>query len=319
MERKPNKKEDKKEEEPVVEERVTPPLVEVPSPKVKAALERVETKRARKFPLTPVKTIPKQEIPKTREEKDAPGDAQEEDPYIDLSVMERDILNVAKSSLKKKKYPAEIKFEPYTPMVEKLYNDCLAKFHAQKGYSKEDIIASIKTLEQKRWIVTAERRTKEEILSSELYQNVLDFLKDFPGIHARDERVQEKLGITRNPFLKHVLVLERFKLLEKQKHGKLWNFFLPDFPEDESLRKTIVFLYNEIPRQIIKLLLTNPEYKLMELAESIIPPVFHGTIQYHLKKFEEIGLIRKENGTRVVNIEMLERYNEVVCDDLVID
>lgn len=318
MERRPNKKEDKKEEEVEPEEIIEPQATEASSPVVRDALKRVKKKRAKIFPLTPVRSIPKTETKRTAEEKVPRVEDLAEDLYAGLSEMEKDILEVAKSSLKKKKYPAEIEFEPYTPMVEKLYNDCLAKYHAQKGYSKEDIITSIKTLERKRWIVTAERRTKEEILESELYQDILKFLEEFPGIHARNDMIQEKLGITRNPFLKHLLVLERFELIEKQKHGKLWNFFLPEFPEDEDLRRAIVYLYNDIPRQIIKLLLTNPESKLMELAESIIPPVFHGTVQYHLKKFENIGLVLKENGSRVVNRELLERYNQSVAGELAI-
>ena len=236
--------------------------------------------------------------------------------YEDLSEMEQDILQVAKDSLKKKRHKAEISFDPYTPMVEKILNDSLAKFHAQKGYQKEDIIGTIKKLEKKQWIVTAERRTKEEILDSDLYQDIINFIRDYPGIHARDDKIQEKLEITRNPFLKHMLVLQRFGLVQKKRHGKLSNFYLSDFKEDDIIAELIVLLYNDIVRQLVILLLKNPSATLMELAENIIPPVYHGAIQYHLKKLKKIGFVSKEDGDRVVDTDMLKRYNSVVCNEL---
>lgn len=236
--------------------------------------------------------------------------------YEDLTDIEKDVLRVAKSSLKKKRFEADIGFDPYTPMVEKIVGDCLAKYHAQKGYSKEAIIDTLKALEEQKWIVTAERRTKEEILSDELYQNITTFLESYPGTHARDERVQQKLGITRNPFLKLVLVLDRFQLVKKYKFGKLWNFFAPSFKEDDKIAELIVVMYNNIVRQLIQLLIKNPGSTLVELAKSIIPPVYHGAIQYHLKKLEELGLVTRKGQDRAINVAILQRYNAVVCEEL---
>ncbi|MHA1715292.1 MAG: hypothetical protein ACTSXP_06585, partial [Promethearchaeota archaeon] len=218
--------------------------------------------------------------------------------------------------LKKKRYSANLSYDPYTPMVENLINDCLAKFHAQKGYDKENIINAIKNLEEKRWIVTAERRTRNEIIKSELYRRILAFLKAYPGTHARDGRIQEKLGITRNPFLKHMLVLERFDMIRKVKSGKIWAFFLPSFDGDENIEKLVILLYNDTCKQIVKILLDHPEYNLQTIAEHVIPPVFHGTVQYHIKKLEEIGFIQRKNNLRIINKEMLEEYNRLVCKDL---
>ncbi|MEX2719778.1 MAG: hypothetical protein Q6353_007575 [Candidatus Sigynarchaeum springense] len=236
--------------------------------------------------------------------------------YEDLTDIEKDVLRVAKNSLKKKRFEADIGFDPYTPMVEKIVGDCLAKYQAQKGYSKERIIDTLKALEEQKWIVTAERRTKEEILNDKLYQDIIRFLESFPGTHARDERVQQKLGITRNPFLKHVLVLDRFQLVKKYKFGKLWNFFAPSFKEDEKIAELVVVMYNDIVRQLVQLLIKNPGSTLVELAKSIIPPVYHGAIQYHLKKLEELGLVVRDGQDRTINVAMLQRYNAVVCEEL---
>lgn len=236
--------------------------------------------------------------------------------YEDLTDIEKDVLRVAKSTLKKKRFEAEIGFDPYTPMVEKIVGDCLAKYQAQKGYSKDSIIDTLKALEDQKWIVTAERRTKEEVLEDEIYQNITTLLEAYPGTHARDERVQEKLGITRNPFLKHILVLERFELVKKYKFGKLWNFFAPSFTEDEKIAELVVVMYNDIVRQLVHLLIKHPGSTLVELARSIIPPVYHGAIQYHLKKLEELGLVMHDGSNRALNKAMLQRYNAVVCDVL---
>ncbi|HME53076.1 MAG TPA: hypothetical protein VKM55_12715 [Candidatus Lokiarchaeia archaeon] len=244
------------------------------------------------------------------------GDALAGVEYEDLIDIEKDILRVAKDSLKKKRYEADIGFEPFTPMVDKLLNDCIAKYHSQKGYSKEAIIETIKGLVDQKWIVTAERRTKDEVLETKLYQDIIKMLEEYPGTHARDDRVQELLGITRNPFLKHVLVLERFDLIKKRKFGKLWNFFALNFNEDDTIAELVVVLYNDIVRQLIQLLLKNPDLTLMELAESVIPPVYHGAIQYHLKKLEELGLVKPDGTRRVIDTDILQRYNAVVCDTL---
>ncbi len=234
------------------------------------------------------------------------------DEYDELTDMERDVLRVAKGTLKKKKFPAEIGFDPYTPMVEKMLSDCIAKFHVQKGYSKESIIATIKALEEQHWIVTSERRTKEEILQADLYKQIIGFIEKNPGVHARDERIQSELGITRNPFLKHMIVLERFNIVKKRKQGKLWNFYSRDFPDDDTIAELVVVLYNDIARQLVRLLLQDPGSTLVDLARRIIPPVYHGAIQYHLKKFEELGLVVLHEQERRVNDSMLARYNAVV-------
>jgi predicted transcriptional regulator len=236
--------------------------------------------------------------------------------YADLTEVERDILRVARDSLKKKRFETTLSFEPFSPIVEKLVNDCIAKFRAQKGYEKEQIVDALKSLEEMHWIVSDERRTKEEILESELYKAILDLIKEFPGIHARDEKVQERLGITRNPFLKHLLVLERFQLVQKKQYGKLWNYFLATFEEDETVAELIVILYNDIVRQLVTLLIQNPGSSIMDLARNTIPPVFHGAIQYHLKKLEELGLISSEGETRNINISLLHRYNAAVSPAL---
>ena len=110
----------------------------------------------------------------------------------DLAEIEKDVLSIAEDILKLKRYDADFDIDIDTelelqkfPILEKLYAKCIAKLAYKKGYSKEDIFLAIRSLEEKSWIVTSERRTKLEILTNEKLVAILKFISDNPGIHAR--------------------------------------------------------------------------------------------------------------------------------------
>ena len=140
----------------------------------------------------------------------------------ELKEIEIDVLDIAKDILKLKRFDAEFEIESEAqiqkfPIIEKLYAKCISKLTYKKGYSKKDIFLAIRSLEEKNWIVTNERRTKLEILENIKLMNICRFVKDFPGIHARDEKIETELNITRTPFLKHIMTLERFNLIRSKK------------------------------------------------------------------------------------------------------
>ena len=179
------------------------------------------------------------------------------EPLIDdLTEIEVDVLDIAKHILKLKRYDADFEIDVASeaelqkfPIIEKLYAKSIAKLAYKKGYSKEEIFLAIRSLEDKSWIVTKERRTKLEILNNDKLAKILEFIKENPGIHARDEKVEEELGITRTPFLKHIMTLERFKLIRSKKIGKSLHYFLVDLPEDYDKFK-VVFTNPLIPKII---------------------------------------------------------------------
>ncbi|GAI87964.1 unnamed protein product [marine sediment metagenome] len=120
----------------------------------------------------------------------------------ELTEIEKDVLDIAKNILKLKRYDAEFEIESESqiqkyPIIEKLYAKCIAKLSYRKGYSKEEIFLTIRTLEEKTWIVTNERRTKLEILTNEKLEKILNFIKNNPGIHARND----KMNMGRNDIL----------------------------------------------------------------------------------------------------------------------
>ena len=234
----------------------------------------------------------------------------------DLTEIEKDILEIAKEILKLKRYDAEFEIESENqiqkyPIIEKLYAKSIAKLSYKKGYSKEEIFLAIRSLEEKNWIVTNERRTKLEILNNKKLMNILKFIEDHPGIHARDERIEKELKITRTPFLKHVMTLERFKLIRSKKIGKSLHYFLKDLSEDHDKYK-IIFLNPIIPK-IIEEFFKDESITISGIGEAL--DIYSGTIQYHINKLKELNLVKtaknqSDKKIHLVNIEILKKYNK---------
>lgn len=237
----------------------------------------------------------------------------------ELTEIEEDVLKIAQDILKLKRYDADFDLEVETeaelqkyPIIEKLYAKCIAKLAYKKGYSKEDIFLAIRGLEEKNWIVTNERRTKLEILNNEKLVSILNFIKLNPGIHARDDKIENELSITRTPFLKHIMTLERFKLIRSKKLGKSLHYFLTDVPESYDEYKVI--FNNPLIIEILEELVKDERVAISKIGENL--EVYSGTIQYHIKKIKELDLVKtikkKNNQTiHLVNIELLKKYNEI--------
>ncbi|MFW9946310.1 MAG: winged helix-turn-helix transcriptional regulator [Candidatus Odinarchaeota archaeon] len=240
--------------------------------------------------------------------------------FVDeLTEIEEDVLKIAQDILKLKRYDADFDLEVETeaelqkfPIIEKLYAKCIAKLAYKKGYSKEDIFLAIRGLEEKNWIVTNERRTKLEILNNEKLILIINFIKLNPGIHARDDKIEKELNITRTPFLKHIMTLERFKLIRSKKLGKSLHYFLTGVPEIYDEYKVI--FSNPLIIEILKELVKDENIAISKIGENL--DIYSGTIQYHIKKMKEMDLIKtikKKNNQiiHLVNIELLKKYNEI--------
>ncbi|MFX1376092.1 MAG: winged helix-turn-helix transcriptional regulator [Promethearchaeota archaeon] len=275
---------------------------EVKKPKEKDSLEDSSFRRLDFKPL-------QEEIKKEQK-------AKERDLTDELTETEKDVLEIAENILKLKRYDAEFEIESESqiqkyPIIEKLYAKSIAKLSYRKGYSKEEIFLAIRSLEEKNWIVTNERRTKLEILTNKKLEKILDFIKNNPGIHARDDKIESELNITRTPFLKHVMTLERFNLIRSKKIGKSLHYFLTDIPEDFDKFK-IVFLNPLIPK-ILEEIFRDESITTSKIGENL--DMYSGTILYHINKLKDINLVKStksKSGKKIflVNIELLKVYNE---------
>ncbi|GAH03887.1 unnamed protein product, partial [marine sediment metagenome] len=199
------------------------------------------------------------------------------------------------------------------PIIEKLYAKCISKLTYKKGYSKKDIFLAIRSLEEKNWIVTNERRTKEEILENEKLMSILIFVKKNPGIHARDNKI-ESLNITRTPFLKHIMTLENFNLIRSKKIGKSLHYFLAEILEDEEIDRLKVKFLNPLIPNIIEEIHRDQTIPISKIGENL--DIYSGTIQYHVKKLKELKILeptKNEKGKKihVINKELLKKYNRI--------
>jgi predicted transcriptional regulator len=254
--------------------------------------------------------------PIEQEEEIKEKKTKEKDLIEELTEVERDVLETAKIILKLKRYDAEFEIESIGqiqkfPIIEKLYAKCIAKLSYKKGYSKEEIFLAIRSLEEKNWIVTSERRTKLEILTNEKLERILNFIKNNPGIHARDDKVEKELNITRTPFLKHVMTLERFNLIRSRKIGKSLHYFLSEVPNDYDNLK-IIFLNPMIP-QLLEEIFKDESNSVRKIGENL--DIYSGTILYHINKLKELNLVKSTKnkaGKKIflVNFELLKIYNE---------
>lgn len=276
---------------------------EVKKPKEKEILEDSSFRRLDFKPLQEGEDIEKEKL--------------KEEAIIDeLTEIEKDVLDIAKNILKLKRYDAEFEIESESqiqkyPIIEKLYAKCIAKLSYKKGYSKEEIFLTIRALEEKTWIVTNERRTKLEILTNEKLEKILNFIKNNPGIHARDDKIEKELNITRTPFLKHVMTLERFNLIRSKKIGKSLHYFLSDVPEDYDKFK-IIFL-NPLNPKLLEEIFKDESVKVSKIGENL--DMYSGTILYHINKLKDLNLVKSaknQSGKKIflVNIELLKKYND---------
>jgi predicted transcriptional regulator len=275
---------------------------EIKKPKEKEKLKESSFRRLDFNPLQEVKDLEKKKI-------------EAEQIVEELTEIEKDVLDIAKTILKLKRYDSEFEVESESqiqkyPIIEKLYAKCIAKLSYKKGYSKEEIFLTIRTLDEKNWIVTKERRTKLEILTNEKLVKILNFIDDNPGIHARDQKIEKELKITRTPFLKHVMTLERFNLIRSKKIGKSLHYFLTDVPSDYDQLK-IIFLNSLIPKILVEIF-KNETVAVSKIGE--ILDIYPGTILYHLNKLKALNLVRSTKnkaGKKIflVNFELIKMYN----------
>ena len=208
-----------------------------------------------------------------------------------------------------KRYDAEFEIESEAqiqkyPIIEKLYAKSIAKLSYKKGYSKEEIFLAIRSLEEKNWIVTNERRTKLEILTNEKLVTILDFIRNNPGIHARDEKIEQELNITRTPFLKHIMTLERFNLIRSKKIGKSLHYFLSEVPEDYDSYK-IIFLNPLIPK-ILEEIFKDDSITVSSIGENL--DIYPGTILYHIKKLKKLNIVKSST---YINQEKFHKFQKI--------
>ena len=230
--------------------------------------------------------------------------------YDQLSNLEKEILTIAKTILKKNKFSSILnveRLEMASPIVEQLYYKCVAKLHYCQDISKEEIFATIQVLVKTKWMVSGQRRTRQEIIETPLFRKILQFIEKHPGTYSRDSAVESELHLTKSPFLKHVKVLDAFSLIRKKKTGNKITYFLKNVPD--TFDELVVLFSNP---EITKTVFTLKSMKcsnISEIARRL--DIFRGTIQYNVKKLLENGVFTKNDSGIEVNNQILSKYNQI--------
>ena len=234
-----------------------------------------------------------------------------------LSEIEKAVLDIAEEIFKLKKYDTKFSIKNKSdieryPIIGKLYSRCVSKLHYSKGYSKDEIFLAIQNLENECWIVSEGRRTKLEILNDVNYKNVIELIRNNPGVHALDNKIEKELGMTRSPFIKRVITLLRYKIIRVHKIGKILHFFIEEVPSYHDELKAL-FLNSLIPK-LIKEIFKNIYISGVQLGNVLNEPVHK--IHYYLKRIKDLNIIKKikdKTGRRSywVNNNLLSSYNKI--------
>ncbi len=215
---------------------------------------------------------------------------------IKLNRLEESTLNIIKRLLKKHE---TFQFNPI--FIELCCHELKA--------SEMEIYKAIYSLLQQKIIVQGSTLTRDQILENQSRALIFETIQNQPGIHIRELFMQVKL--CSNVVRTHIKVLEKFNYIRRKKYisPKLTLLFRKDFPE--LYDDFFVITKNENDLLITQRLL-NQNLSVTELSNAL--ELHHSTIQYHLKKLEQLGLIieiQEDNTNKYTfNIAKLNDFKE---------
>ena len=99
------------------------------------------------------------------------------------------------------------------------------------------------------------------------------------------------------------MTLASFNLIRIEKLGKTQNYFPLSSPKE--LDELFVVLQNDLCFQLVQMLIDNPDMGVLDLAREL--GVFHGAIQYHVKKLKTLGFL---NENLQINLAIAQQYNQ---------
>lgn len=145
--------------------------------------------------------------------------------------------------------------------------------------------------------------TREEVLVLPVRKRLYDLIKVSPGLHFRE--LKRKSGLAIGSLQYHLDILGKFNFIKTKKKGKFVRYFPFAFEENVEEEQLLALLRDENIKKIALVLLTKRNVtnkrlaKLLELSPS--------TVSFHLKKFEESGLIKKQQFGRKIFFELTDK------------
>ncbi|NHJ00638.1 MAG: HTH domain-containing protein [Candidatus Heimdallarchaeota archaeon] len=145
------------------------------------------------------------------------------------------------------------------------------------------LIAHIAYSPQKR------RISEDELLENELREQIMEYLqhKGEEGAHLRE--IQREVGCGISSLLWHLQALDDFNLVTHAKLGKYHIFYLTG-EKSTTITELALALKSDVAKELCRLLLREPKpLSLSKISQEI--DVHHSSVQHHIKKLGELGII----------------------------
>jgi predicted transcriptional regulator len=134
------------------------------------------------------------------------------------------------------------------------------------------------------------RRINEtELLENELRGQIVSFLqvKGEQGAHLRE--IQREVGCGISSLLWHLQALDDFNLITHEKIGKYHIFYLVG-AKSVQISEIALALKSDVAKELCRVLIRNRKpLSLAKISQAI--DVHHSSIQHHIKRLEELGII----------------------------
>jgi len=127
-----------------------------------------------------------------------------------------------------------------------------------------------------------------KILDLEIRRKIFNFILNYPGLHLRE--ISRKMDIPYSTLKYHLIFLEKREFINK-KPGKRYNRYYATFKIGRKEKKILGILQENTPRNIILFLLAGLSSHQNEISKYL--EKHPTTIEFHLKKLLEIGIIEQ--------------------------
>ena len=133
------------------------------------------------------------------------------------------------------------------------------------------------------------RISEDELLDNELREQIVGYLqiKGEQGAHLRE--IQREVGCGISSLLWHLQALDDFNLVTHEKIGKYHIFYLTGEKSTQTTELALA-LKSEVAKELCRLLLKESKpLSLSKISQEI--DVHHSSVQHHIKKLGELGII----------------------------
>ncbi|TFF99228.1 MAG: winged helix-turn-helix transcriptional regulator [Promethearchaeota archaeon] len=135
----------------------------------------------------------------------------------------------------------------------------------------------------------AHRLTMEEVLENENRSKIIDIILKKPGIHFNE--LKRNSGLASGNLVWHLDILETYKVIKK-KRVKNYVIYIPYYSKNPLSNVDLKLQKSELTLEILEKIEENPGIWNGKITEEL--EIHRKTIQYHIDKLIDLGLINRE-------------------------